>query len=112
MNHTEMMALGVSQGWWEEFNDNGPIRVWRITLCDSHAWASRLHYDRKWRVCMISPCQFWSQLLTQLGFFKSVRDAKAAGWNKPLTPDVILLRLPLRFGGKGQERFEIGKYIV
>jgi len=61
--HDDIMRFGQKQGWWTEFDDKGPVRVWYV---DSAKF------------------KFWSQILVELGFFKSIAEAKNRGWNKPL----------------------------
>ena len=80
--HEEMMLFGVDQGWWEFYDDVGPIRVWIVD---------------------INIAKFWSQLLTKLGFFKTVGEAKRHGWIQPVTEGTFR-----HF--KGREKFHIGNF--
>lgn len=62
----EGMELGVKLGWWESFDDEGPIPF--PTVLNK----------------VDIPEKFMSQLLVRLGVFPSVREARLAGWNNPV----------------------------
>jgi len=63
--HLEMMQFGVDQGWWEEYDDKGPIKVHMASI---EAWRG----------------SYRSQLLADLGLFDSVGDARRAGWTQKI----------------------------
>lgn len=59
---------GVRQGWWEDVDEEAllPVRVFQ--RCDFHEYAT------------------WAHVWFRVGKFKSMKEAKRAGWNIPLSP--------------------------
>lgn len=79
-NNDHCMNLGLSRGWWEKFNDKGPICVKRFKISDF-----------KWE----------AELLVHLGIFESITQARKNGIKKPIVTGVHFFK----FKRKGQ--FEV-----
>lgn len=105
--------MGVRQGWWPSFDERGPHPFpFRFYIDDSELWFTTSVNLRKysihggltlppekqdlweimgddglgnfiWRKKIVA--NFFSQLLAEMEVFKSVGDARKAGWNKPIT---------------------------
>jgi hypothetical protein len=61
------LRRGVSLGWWEDVDEEAllPIRVFRQS--DFHSTA------------------LWAHAWVKIGKFSTVKEAKRAGWNRPLS---------------------------
>jgi len=77
--HDKQMQFGINNGWWEEFDHKGPIRVWYISIEQFNNWPS---------------------VLVNCGLFASKSEARKNGHNKPLEIGTFLLF-------KGREKFII-----
>lgn len=106
-HHDDMMRIGIENGWWEEYNERGPIRVWRVYLFGDDALVSVLRTIDNYDLKKLPRPRYLSQLLSAIGFYRSVSEARASGHGSELAEGDLLLRLPLPHGGKGQERFII-----
>lgn len=63
------MEFGVSQGWWEEYDDIGPFKTIRV---DSSNYTNKK----------------MSHIMVDAGLFTSLNQARSAGWDK----DVVVGR--------------------
>lgn len=75
--HLRRMECGKRYGWWDEYDDVGPIRLWYVDVQKFPTWA---------------------HLLAANGFFPSISQARKAGHDKPLTVGEFRLF-------KGREKF-------
>jgi len=107
--HTEMMQRGVAEGWWEDYDEHGPIRVWRVKLFDEVARVTVKRSHNVHRYTEIPRPRYLSQLLTALGFYDSVSSARRAGHTGEVEEGDLKIRLPLPSGGRGTELFRISK---
>lgn len=103
--HTEMMERGVAEGWWEDYDEHGPIRVWRVKLFDEVARVTVKRSHNVHRYTEIPRPRYLSQLFAALGFYPSVSAARRSGHTAEIAEGDLKLKLPLPSGGHGTERF-------
>lgn len=61
--------LGVRNGWWEDWDNNGPIAFPKI-----------------FSISELGPVAHTGTIAVSLGMFPSISQARKNGFNKPLTP--------------------------
>jgi hypothetical protein len=66
-SHEDHMKFGQSQGWWDEWDHVGPFKTITMRRCDFNERDTMAH------------------VMVKADQFKSINEAKNAGWNKPIT---------------------------
>jgi len=66
--HSDFLKMGVRMGWWEDYDTDAGLPVRVIKISEMHDTALMAHA--------------W----VKLNKFRSVKEAKRAGWGKPATP--------------------------
>ena len=60
---------GVEYGWWQDVDEDSLLPIVVIQRVSFNEWAQ------------------WSHIWHSVGKFKSIKEAKRAGWNIPLTKE-------------------------
>lgn len=72
--HEDHMRFGASQGWWERWDEVGPFKT--ITISSTE----------------LQPHENMAHVMVKANQFKSVTEARNAGWNKPIELGEHLLK--------------------
>lgn len=73
-HHEEHMRFGAAMGWWERWDEVGPFKTITVKAAD------------------FQPHETMAHVMVKTNQFKSVGEARNAGWNKPISVGEHLLK--------------------
>lgn len=90
------LQLGIDLEWWEsvDWGKKKPIPFPIVFLMSSREIREKQHDGHKLWITthVLNETDNFAHMLSAIGIFKSISEAKKAGWNKPIEPGEFLFK--------------------